>query len=299
MSLFGLSSFLVPFIVALLLCCRRRKIQHESRLLFRQRLREEEAIPDKEARRSLTRSRRLAYFEQQLLTSTDDVAKRKQSLQAIDSLNKWGLVRAGIQRRDLHGMDSYEIEVLEFLEHGHGASSSLLGISGMRGVGKTTLLKLIRTAYRESYPTFDFVFYIEAGGAGFTAGVLRDALARRIGLDPPLSSQATDFPGAQRFFSFFRDSSFLLLLDDVRDGIDLAAAGLPMPLGPRRKVVFTTRNQAVCAKMGCACSNIQMQCLGEDVAWEMFRDCVGDRIISSDPAIEYLAKQIVAVSRLP
>ncbi|CAN6232123.1 unnamed protein product [Urochloa humidicola] len=169
----------------------------------------------------------------------------------------------------MHGMDRYEILVLEFLEqHGHGAPSSLLGISGMRGVGKSTLLSLIRSAYKANDSSFDFVFFFEAGGAGFTAGVLRDALARNIGLDPSSSSsQATDVALAERLSSFFRDTSFLLLLDDVRDVIDLSAAGLPMPLGRRQKVVFTTRDQPICAEMGCASSNnIQMQCLGEDAA---------------------------------
>ena len=67
---------------------------------------------------------------------------------------------------------------------------------------------------------------------------------------------------------------FLLLLDDVRaGGIDLSAIGLPMPLvGHRQKVVFTTRDQAVCAAMGCTAANtIQMQCLGEDDACDLFR----------------------------
>ncbi|CAO1940997.1 unnamed protein product [Urochloa humidicola] len=295
MSLFALSCSLVPFIVLLLLCRRHRKIQRESRLLSRQRYREE-AIREREAKRSLRRSRYRAYFEQQLLTSTDDVAKRKESLQAIESLDKWGLVRAGIHHRDLHGMDRYEIEVLEFLEqHGHGAPSSLLGISGKRGVGKSTLLWLVRSAYGIWNDSFDFIFLFDAGSAGFTAGELRDALARNIGLDPSSSSPATDFPVAQMVSILFRDSSFLLLLDDVRDVIDLSAAGLPMPLGRRQKVVFTTRDQAICAKMGCASSDtIQMQCLGEDAAWDLFRYCVGNGIISANPRI---AKKIVAECR--
>ncbi|CAO2167777.1 unnamed protein product [Urochloa humidicola] len=124
-----------------------------------------------------------------------------------------------------------------------------------------------------------------------------DVLARNTGLDPS-SSPATDVALAERLSSFFRGSSFLLLLDDVRDAIDLSAAGLPMPLGRRQKVVFTTWDQAVCAKMGCAGSDtIQMRCLGVDAAWDLFRYCAGDGIISSDPEIKHLAKQIVAECR--
>ncbi|OEL29087.1 hypothetical protein BAE44_0009894 [Dichanthelium oligosanthes] len=96
-----------------------------------------------------------------------------------------------------------------------------------------------------------------------------------------------------------KDKTFFLLLDGVRDGIDLAAIGLPMPLGHRQKVVFTTRDQAVCANMGCAAgdSSIQMQCLREDVAWDLFRYYVGDEIVNANSVIEGLAKEMVAECR--
>ncbi|KAF8642607.1 hypothetical protein HU200_067287 [Digitaria exilis] len=70
-----------------------------------------------------------------------------------------------------------------------------------------------------------------------------------------------------------------------------------MPLGRRQKVVFTTRDQAICVKMGCAGNNIQMQCLGEDDAWNLFRYYVGEEIINADLEIKDIAKQMVAESR--
>ena len=93
---------------------------------------------------------------------------------------------------------------------------------------------------------------------------------------------------------------FLLLLDDVRaGGIDLSAIGLPMPLvGHRQKVVFTTRDQAVCAAMGCTAANtIQMQCLGEDDAWDLFKCYVGHEILYPNAPMEDIAKKIVAEFR--
>ncbi|KAL6616744.1 hypothetical protein ACP70R_039014 [Stipagrostis hirtigluma subsp. patula] len=187
-------------------------------------------------------------------------------------------------RSDLHGMDIYWCRVLEFLEC---KSSSLLGIHGMRGVGKSTLLRLVRNSFTY-HPSFRYVFYYEAG-TGFTADMLQHLLAQNIGLGSTLVAPRVDILSI-----LLRDEPFLLLLDDVREIVDLAAAGLSMPHGSRQKVIFTTRSQSICAEMGCAGNNIEMQCLGEDDAWDLFRYNVGEELIDTYPEFKDLAKQIVA-----
>ncbi|KAL6853943.1 hypothetical protein ACP4OV_019972 [Aristida adscensionis] len=120
-----------------------------------------------------------------------------------------------------------------------------------------------------------------------------DAIFINLGLGPP--PRLSDVPVAKIISSLLKEESFLLLLDDMRETLDLAAVGLPMPLGHRQKVIFTTRNQAICDKMGCdSNSTIHLQCLEEEDAWSLFREKVGDEIIHAHPQIKHLAKKIVA-----
>ncbi|KAL6616745.1 hypothetical protein ACP70R_039015 [Stipagrostis hirtigluma subsp. patula] len=193
------------------------------------------------------------------------------------------------------GQDSYGIKVLEFVEPSPVGASSLLGISGMRGIGKTSLLRLVRNSYMNN-KSFDFVFYAEVG-TGCTVGDLQLVLAWDTGFSSlPLTSNV---PLAKIISSFLADKTFLLLLDDVRERLDLSAIGMPMPLGYQQKVIFTTRDQAICAEMGCDGNTIQMQRLEEDDAWDLFRERVGGEMINGDPMIEDLAKQGCRVPRCP
>jgi disease resistance protein RPS2 len=190
------------------------------------------------------------------------------------------LVPAALDRPDLHGIIGYETKVLEFLEHG---TASLLAISGERGIGKSTLLKLVYTSIRWS---FRYVFFVEAG-TRFTSDMLQDVLASYIGMGP-----MPGFPTADRIASFLRDESFVLLVDDVCSSFDLTAAGLPMPLGPQQKVVFTTRDEIICDEMASAGDNIKMECMANDVAWDLFKYCARAETIDANPEIKNIAMKV-------
>ncbi|EES04264.1 putative disease resistance protein At3g15700 [Sorghum bicolor] len=210
-------------------------------------------------------------------------------------------------RPDLFGMERYEARLIDFLERERDdddssssssstVSTSMLAITGARGVGKSTLLRLARTYYYQQR-FFGYILYADAGQDGFTADALRGELARGVGWFRPPAAASTD-----HIATFLRSQSFLLLLDDVQAGglgFDLADAGLPTtttPLGPRQKVVFATRHESVCAAMGCADDEgnvIRMGCLGDDDAWNLFQYCVGGNIIDSNPMIKAIAKEMV------
>ncbi|CAO2195962.1 unnamed protein product [Urochloa humidicola] len=283
MSLFALSSLVLPFLLLLLRCLSKRRLRHRAN--------EEE---DRDKQQGSKKSLEFLIQWHKCQIANVDAARREE---AMEFLNKWGFVREGLQRPDLRGMDSYEIRVLEFLLE-QRQSSSVLGIFGMRGVGKSTLLRLIHSSNYLYQHAFDYMIYLEVDDT-FTVATFRDALAWMIGLDWWRPRQTSNAPLANEIISSrLQGKTFLLLLDDVRGRIDLEAIGLPMPLGHRQKVVFTTRDQAVCTSMGCAAGDtIHMQCLGEDDAWDLFRYLVGDKIISYDSEIEHLAKQMVAECR--
>jgi disease resistance protein RPS2 len=101
---------------------------------------------------------------------------------------------------------------------------------------------------------------------------------------------------ANIILDFLKTRNFLILLDDVWNRIDLEAVGIPYPLGSgaqqRRKVVLTTRSKTVCGQMDVR-KEINVACLPDDEAWQLFQDKVGQETLSSSPRIEALAKELV------
>jgi len=112
-----------------------------------------------------------------------------------------------------------------------------------------------------------------------------------LGLALSVNLQTT-LPDVPAISTCLKGKPFLLLLDDVRERLDLAALGLPTLLGRRQKVIFTTRNHQICDDMGC--QSIQMECLSEDDAWNLFKDKVGqENNIDAHPHIKHLAKKVI------
>lgn len=187
-------------------------------------------------------------------------------------------------------MSSYE-KVRHFIEDEGSQQRLLLGVWGMRGVGKTALLRLVRDSYAGN-SCFDHVMLVGAG-TGCVVTNVQHAIAIDLGLD--LSSLEDELSRAKCIFDYLQHKSFLLLLDDIREPLNWWAVGLPTLSHRRQKIILATRSEAACALMQCHAENtIEMQCLGKDDAWNLFRDKVGLGIIDDHPQVHHLAQQMVS-----
>ncbi|KAG2603455.1 hypothetical protein PVAP13_5KG772866 [Panicum virgatum] len=111
----------------------------------------------------------------------------------------------------LWGMDSYKKKVRDFIQDTN-TKSGLLGIWGMAGVGKTSLVKLFRDSSAEYAPLdFDHVLFVRAG-RGCTVGDTQKAIAASMRL--PVVPDETSQEGI--IYNHFKDKNFLLLQDDAR-----------------------------------------------------------------------------------
>ncbi|KAM0926027.1 hypothetical protein ACQ4PT_003874 [Festuca glaucescens] len=190
-----------------------------------------------------------------------------------------GLLRQGDSLMHPHDhlegtMKFYEKKVINFIKN----RSELLGIWGMGGVGKTSLLKLLVRYSRQEYTDHAFQVLFVRVGTGYTVGQVQEAIATsmRLSLNGDETSQA------KIIHDHLKHTSFLLLLDDLWGYLDLDAVGIPLPLGTvllslrgierrvRRKVVLTSRYMVLCRNMGCRDDNtIQMKSFTEEEAWEL------------------------------
>ncbi|KAM0907461.1 hypothetical protein ACQ4PT_016113 [Festuca glaucescens] len=164
----------------------------------------------------------------------------------------------------------------------------VIGIWGPGGVGKTHLLKKIRTSFRGRIN----VIWVTASSQCSVSKVQTQILDElKLKGDGNVGNQSGII------HDFLENKSFLLLLDDLWERIDLEAVGLPLPLGIeplskiKRKVVLTTRFTSVCGGMEVK-KQIQVPYLQETEAWELFRVKVGDQTLFS-PGIEDRARILV------
>lgn len=157
-----------------------------------------------------------------------------------------------------------------------------IGLYGMGGVGKTTLLKCINNGFLSWDHCFDVVIWAVVS-RDFVVEKIQQAIGARLGL----SWDEAQFQElrASRIYSIMRRKKFLLLLDDVWEGIDLEKIGIPTPNKVNgSKVMFTTRDMEVCSDMD-ADYKLKVEFLDERKSWELFEQKVGASEVVKSPLI--------------
>ncbi|XP_075509679.1 disease resistance protein RPS2-like [Primulina tabacum] len=165
-----------------------------------------------------------------------------------------------------------------------------VGIYGMGGVGKTTLLKSINNGFLTLDHDFEVVIWVVVS-KDYVIEKIQQAIGVRLGL----SWDETQFQElrASRIYNVMRKKKFLLLLDDLWEGLDLDKIGIPIPNQENEsKVVFTTRSMQVCSYMD-AHFKLKVDFLDELKSWHLFQEKVGGNEIINSPPIFNLAKTIV------
>ncbi|KAF7068777.1 hypothetical protein CFC21_074509 [Triticum aestivum] len=169
----------------------------------------------------------------------------------------------------------------------------VIGIWGPGGVGKTHLLDNIKKSL-DGNMTFNYVLEVTIS-RGRSVEKIQTDIAQQLNLDEFKKDSDVQFR-CRVIYNFLKKRSFLILLDDLWDQIDLQAVGIPYPLGSvnqiRRKVVLTTRSRKVCGQMEVR-KELKIACLQEDEAWQLFKKNVRHETFSSNPCIETLGKELL------
>ncbi|KAK3200101.1 hypothetical protein Dsin_023516 [Dipteronia sinensis] len=166
----------------------------------------------------------------------------------------------------------------------------IIGLYGMGGVGKTTLLNKINNRFREM-PN-DFVVIWVTVSRSLQLENIQNTIGRKIGLFDDSWREKSMEDKALDILRILSKNKFALLLDDIWEQIDLKKIGVSPPSSENKsKVVFTTRLIEVCGKMG-ADQQFKVECLRNEDAWDLFESKVGDVTLNSDPEIPELAELV-------
>ncbi|CAO2835716.1 unnamed protein product [Amaranthus hypochondriacus] len=149
-----------------------------------------------------------------------------------------------------------------------------IGVLGMGGIGKTTLLKNIYNKLLEGDYEFKKgrVFWVTVS-SDCHLYMLQDKVAKAIGVE--LSSEEDVDRRAAALYSSFVNikENVVLFLDDVWENFQLTSIGiLNQENGCKSNIIFSTRKEEVCRSIGYTKYIIRVQILSKHEAWDLFKN---------------------------
>ncbi|OWM80048.1 hypothetical protein CDL15_Pgr010026 [Punica granatum] len=165
------------------------------------------------------------------------------------------------------GLDSSFEEVWKWVQDD---SVRRIGIYGMGGVGKTTLLKKIHNELLGIRNDYDVVAWVVVSQPTDPTKI-QEAIWEKLNLPKSEWDRTSEFDRARKILNIMKRKSFLLFLDDI---------------------IFTTRLEEVCGQMQ-AERKKKIDCLPPDKALKLFREKVGEETWTAHVEIPRLAESLV------
>ncbi|RWR88042.1 disease resistance-like protein [Cinnamomum micranthum f. kanehirae] len=172
-----------------------------------------------------------------------------------------------------------------------GTEERIIGVHGMGGVGKTTIMKNIHNDLSQQSESKHFycLIWITVSNEA-DVNKLQRKIAEELDIE---MKEDDDEDGAARkiFNALKRRRKFLLILDDMWDAFNLDEVGIPIPSEENGcKVVLTTRNKRICGQM--QAHPIEVRVLSKEESWEFFKDIVVEGGVTLSKDIESLARDV-------
>ncbi|GKV32573.1 hypothetical protein SLEP1_g41167 [Rubroshorea leprosula] len=181
---------------------------------------------------------------------------------------------------ELQGSGDVKEEILACLM---GNEVTKLGVWGMGGVGKTTIMENV---HNELLTKAKFKKIIWATvSQPLDIYKLQEQIASTLKEEDILKQPNTNIRAGMLLSVLQRQMRFLLILDDAWDSFKLTTVGIPEPLKSNGcKLVLTTRSHAVARDM--ECKIIEVKTLLEKEALKLFINKVGDIVLSDQGCIK-------------
>ncbi|XP_065634521.1 putative disease resistance protein At4g10780 isoform X2 [Quercus suber] len=196
--------------------------------------------------------------------------------------------------RALVGESTAEITMEKIWEHLLDEDCRMIGVYGMGGVGKTTIMKQINNRLLKEKDKFNHVIWVTVSKA-FDVIKLQNDIASMLHPNPLESEDETTRAG--KLYAALKEmKKCVLILDDLWNAFPLENIGIPKPTSENGcKLVLTTRDAKVCDGMNC--KTIKVELLSIKESHDLFLKTVGCDVSNiPEDVVEGVVKQC---ARLP
>ncbi|KAH7854648.1 hypothetical protein Vadar_016369 [Vaccinium darrowii] len=170
------------------------------------------------------------------------------------------------------------------------SNDNLIGVYGLGGVGKTTLVKEVGDQMRQD-GTFKQVAFAVVS-KDLNVKEVQSELAGSLNLKFKAATDEQEGRRTELWNKFTNGDKYLVILDDIWDMVDLKKIGIPISDGKTGcKVVLTSRKEDLLRITMKADRNFPIAELPEAEAWDLFNKKVGN-YIESRPQIYPLACEL-------
>ncbi|XP_077223388.1 disease resistance protein At4g27190-like [Tasmannia lanceolata] len=149
----------------------------------------------------------------------------------------------------------------------------MIGVYGMGGIGKTTLVKNVNNKLKGT-SDFDAIVMVTVS-KDVKLELIKEEIAKKVGMELR-EKNIVSLRTTELRTGLTKHKKLLIILDDVWEKLDIVDIGIPYSDENKGcKILLTSRNLDICRQMGSK-DNIHVNLLSEDESWNLFREKVGD-----------------------